>query len=516
VSAAEFDPEEWKRWSPEAQRKALEFLNMNKNRPWKEFYCPNRRCNGRPHVRTPDGLECEADSYGHWWYEHDGEWTCTSKIKDDDPEFGCGKPGRPLDPWLHAHARADQRPPPWYDHWRTWLIGSGRGGGKTETGSRLTHRVADLVPRMILIGATGPDLRETMVEGVSGILATSEPGKRPQWEPSKKKLTWPNGAIANGFSAEEPDRLRGPQSGFIWGDEWAHFEDPKAVWENALFGMRLGRPSHVLVTTTPKPVEWLKELVKDELTVFERVSTYANLYNLDPAYRRLVIDKYEGTRIGRQELHGELLEDVEGSLWTADMIQRGPEPPEYDQIVVSLDPAGSANARSDETGIIVVGYTGGIAYVLADRSGKYSPAGWGNLAWNLHEEFKADCIVAEKNYGNLMVKHVLEGATRENAKIHLVDSRRGKQLRAEPMVTHYEKKRVIHCGKKGELERLEDEMLTWVPGYGSSPNRVDALVHGLTYVFRHGRGGSLASPSDLLPDMPSPNFGYRPPMRGTL
>lgn len=498
------DPDAWRNWTPEAQRKAIDFLRATQEKPWRPFYCPNPRCDGRPHVVTRDKKPCSGDQYGHWWYERDGKWIC-------DPEFGCGKSGRPVDSWIFPHARADQRPPNWNDRWRTWLIGSGRGGGKTETGSRLIHRVANKVPRMILIGATGPDLRETMVEGVSGILATAPPGQRPKWEPSKKKLTWPNGAIANGFSAEEPDRLRGPQSGFIWGDEWAHFEDPAACWDNALFGMRLGNPSHVLITTTPKPTPWLKEIINDKATRFARVATYANLYNLDPAYRQLVIDKYEGTRIGRQELHGELLEDVEGALWNAEMILRDDAPEHFDRVVVAVDPAGTANARSDETGIVVVGMSGKIAYVLHDFTGRYSPAGWGSKAWWAHEKYQADCIVAEKNYGAEMVRHVLDNATGERAKIHLVQSRRGKALRAEPMVTHYERKRVIHCG---DLAKLEDEMLTWVPGEGASPNRVDALVHGLTELFRGSGPASIASPRDLLPRMPGGGFGIRNLPRG--
>lgn len=513
MSAEQFDPEAFKNWTPEAQKKALEFLHANKDKPWKPFYCDNRKCDGRPHVAGVGNLPCKADPYGHWWMFKGDHWECTSRIKDTDPEFGCGMSGVAYDEWTHPHARADQRPPNWSRHWRTWLIGSGRGGGKTETGSRLIHKVATRVPRMILIGATGPDLRETMVEGVSGILANAPPGKRPQWEPSKKKLTFPNGAIANGFSAEEPDRLRGPQSGFIWGDEWAHFADPQAVWENALFGMRLGKPSHVLVTTTPKPIAWLKELVKDKLTIFNRVSTYANLYNLDPAYRALVIDKYEGTRTGRQELHGELLEDVEGSLWSADMLQHCAEPDEFDRIVVALDPAGTANARSDATGIIVIGMKDKIAYVLADKTGKYSPAGWGKEAWRLHEHYLADCIVAEKNYGADMVKHVLDAATGEKAQVKMVQSRRGKAIRAETMVTHYERKRVFHCN---DMTKLEDEMLTWVPGEGASPNRVDALVHGLTELFRGGGMTGIASPIDLLPQMPGGAYGDRQPPRGLM
>lgn len=499
------DPDAWKQWTPDAQRRALDYLRANADRPWRPFYCKIDTCDGRPHVRTRHNTPCEADQFGHWWIERNGKWLC-------DPEFGCGAKGYPVDPgWLHPHARADQKPPPWSKRWLAWVIASGRGGGKTLTGARLIHRVAERERRMIFVAQDASALRETMVEGESGILATAEPGKKPKWEPSRKKLTWPNGAIAIGYSAEEPDRLRGPQSGFLWLDEAAHYPLIEDVWSNALFGLRLGNPSHILVTSTPKPIPWFKTLLKEDSTVLTRVSTYANLYNLDPAYRQLVINQYEGTRTGRQELHGELLEDVEGSLWNSDMLQHGKAPAELERVVVAVDPAGTANARSDETGIIVVGIAEGIAYVLHDFTGKYSPAQWGAKAWWAHEKYQADCIVAEKNYGADMVRHVLDNATGERAKIHLVQSRRGKALRAEPMVAHYEKKRVVHAG---DLAKLEDEMLTWVPGEGSSPNRVDALVHGLTELFRRSGGVGVASPTDLLPRLPQPGFGARNLPRG--
>lgn len=489
MTAAEFDPEAYRNWTPETQRKAMELAHAAQTRPWKPFYCSRVDCDGRPHVAGPFGNICPDDKYGHWWTKVPGGWVC-------DPEFGCGATGTQQDDWNFAHARADQRPPPWKERWRTWAITSGRGGGKTTTGSRLVHRVAEREPNIILIGATGPDLRETMVEGISGILATSPPDKRPLWEPSKKKLTWPNGAVARGFSAEEPDRLRGPQSGFAWLDEAAHYALVQEVWDNLLFGLRLGRPSHVLMTSTPTPTKWMKALLKEERTRSTRVATYANLYNLDPAYRATILERYEGTRLGRQELHGELLEDVEGSLWQAEMIQTlGTAPEEFERIVVAVDPAGTATKRSDETGIIVIGWADKHAYVLQDLTGTYSPAGWGDKVWAAYEKWGADAVVAEKNYGGEMVKHVLETSTKGNARIKMVTSRRGKALRAEPIVAQYEKENVTHCGN---LVRLEEEMLSWVPGEGASPNRVDALVHGLTELFRGSSPSSMASPSDIL------------------
>lgn len=464
------DLDAYRNWSPDAQKKAMDLVHAFQAKPWRPFYCPIAECNGKPH---DDGV------------------------------------------WDFPHGRADQKPPRWSDRWRTWLLASGRGAGKTESGSRLTHQVTKKVGRIILVAPTGPDLRETMVEGVSGLLATAKPGEKPIWEPSKKKLTWPNGAVAQGFSAEEPDRLRGPQSGFIWMDEPAHYDFVDEVWDNALFGMRLGNPSHVCCTTTPKPTKWMKDLMKDPRTIISRASTYANLDNLDPAYRELVIEKYEGTRIGRQELHGELLEDVEGALWQSDYIHHVDQAPEtLDIVVVAVDPAGTANARSDETGIVVVGLSEGKAYVLEDATGRYSPDGWGAMAWRLHEKWAADCIVAEKNYGGDMVKMVLNTASSKQARIKLVTSRRGKALRAEPIVQQYEKARVFHVGGRERLALLEDEMLSWVPGEGASPNRVDALVHGLTEVMRGVAAVSVANPADVLKKLRGRQSSPMNPMRG--
>lgn len=453
--------EDYRHWKPEYQQKALDLLEERKRNPWKPFYCPKHGCDGNPH----------------------GEWK-----------------------WQHA--RQDQHPPKWWTSWLVWLLAGGRGSGKTRTGAEVTHRVTDLTPRIILIAPTGPDFRETMVEGVSGILATAKPDKRPFWEPSKKKLTWPNGCVAQGFSAEEPDRLRGPQSGFVWADEPAHYPDIEDVWDNMLFGLRIGRAPKVVATTTPKPNSWMKRLVEDTSTVLHKVSTYANIVNLADTFKQIVLDRYEGTRIGQQELHGEILKDVEGALWNWDMIRSAAEPPALTRIVVSVDPAGSTSPKADLTGIIVIGISADKdLYVLADYSGRYRPGEWADKAVAAFEDFSADAIVAEKNYGGEMVKHTLENsrvAKRVDPRIVLVESRRGKQIRAEPIVALYEKKRVYHAGQRGDLSDLEDEQTSWVPGEGDSPNRVDALVHGATDLAKSIMPAAVADPRKLLADRQAP------------
>jgi phage terminase large subunit-like protein len=453
------DLDEYRNWRPESQARALELLTEYENSTWQPFYCQHADCDGNPH--------------GKW------DW---------------------------QHARADQRPPQWWLDWLVWLLKGGRGSGKTRTGSEVTHRATEATPRVALIAATGPDLREIMVEGESGILATAPPGKRPLWEPSRKKLTWPNGCIGQGFSAEEPDRLRGPEHGFAWADEPAHWDLAQACWDNMLLGLRVKRGFHgkplkpkVIATTTPKPTQFMKALLADKRTVTHTVSTYANLINLAPTFRDTILERYEGTRTGRQELHGEVLEDVEGALWNWEMFRYILEPPPMARIVVGVDPAGSTNKKSDDTGIITVGISHAHdLYVFADATGKYSPAGWAGRANGEYETFKADAIVPEKNYGGDMVRHTLETSGYAGARIIMAESRRGKELRAEPIVALYEKGRVFHVGRPGDLSELEDEQTTWVPGEGPSPNRVDALVHACTELAKVVMPAQIASPDKLL------------------
>lgn len=452
----------FREWRPESQARALELLREREQNPWRPFYCPIAACAGHPH--------------GDWAWEH---------------------------------ARADQRPPKWSDPWLTLWMSGGRGSGKTRTGAEIAHRVVKSTPRIALIGATGPDLRDTMVEGISGILATSPPGARPDWEPSKKKLTWPNGCIGQGFSAEEPDRLRGPQFGFVWGDEPAWWDLLKECWDNMLLGLRVGRRPKAVATSTPKPTKTVKALMADELTVVRRVSTYANLVNLAEPFKRTVLDRYEGTRLGRQELHGEVIDDVEGALWKWEMFTHEDEAPDLPRIVVGVDPAGTANKRSDETGIVVVGIGHDKRlYVLFDDTVKASPGVWGGRANKAYEDFAADAIVPEQNFGADMVKFVLENAGYKGARIIPVRSRRGKEIRAEPIVALYEKGRVVHVGRRGDLAELEDELTSWVPGQGPSPNRLDALVHACTELAKNVMPAQVSSPVDLLRRVPRPPLSH--------
>lgn len=440
------DPEQYKRWSPPAQQRALELLRKTDDvaSRWKPFYCPSLTCDGEPH--------------GEW------EW---------------------------RHCRIDQRPPP--GEWFSWVLRSGRGGGKTRAGSEWVRKMTHHAPRIALVARTGGDIRDTLVEGESGILATSPPNAMPDWEPSKRRLTWPNGAIGTCYSAEEPDRLRGPQHHAAWCDESCHWPLVQDVWDNLVLGLRLGRSPRVCITTTPKPIKWFRDLLKESGTIDIRTSTYANLANLAPTFREAVLKRYEGTRLGKQELHGDILEDVEGALWSLEII----EPHRMDQapyglerIVVAIDPAGTANRKSDETGIVVIGKIGDHLYVLADYSGRYSPNGWATRAVAAYEEFSADLIVAERNYGGAMVETTIR-STGTKARVKTVHSRRGKVIRAEPVVGLYEQAKVHHIGM---LDELETEQITWVSGEGDSPNRVDALVHGAVELTNIGAPVEIATP----------------------
>jgi len=422
----------------------------------------------------------------------------------------CAYPGRDCDGKAHKgypypHARGDQWPPPGSD-WFTWFLSGGRGSGKTRTGAEYARRMSERVGRMALIAPTGADVRDTMIEGESGLIyVCSVAGEGVKWEPSKRRITFANGCIATTFSAEEPDRLRGPNHGFAWLDEPAHYPNVEEVWSNLMFGLRIGARPHVVLTSTPLPTKWVRDIQSREKTRVVRVSTYANLDNLAPNFREEVVAQFEGTRKGRQELYGELLLDVEGALWQEEYLQRsGKEPPEMDRIVVAIDPAGSQNKRSDETGIVAAGRQGRFGHVLRDASGKYSPQGWARMALSIYRDLDADAIVAEKNFGGDMVRKVIETEAEAmglNPRIIVKQAMRSKQLRAEPIVGLYEQSRVFHWNN---LVELETEMLTWIPGTGPSPNRVDALVWALDELIsstsigriRSARGGTIRRRDD--------------------
>lgn len=391
--------------------------------------------------------------------------------------------GRPHERYQYPHARGDQWPPPGVD-WFTWFLSGGRGSGKTRTGAEYTRKMSEMVSRMALVAPTGADVRDTMIEGESGLMYVAAlAGQKLHYEPSKRRLTFPNGCIATTFSGEEPARLRGPQHGFAWLDEPAHMPLIEDVMSNLLFGLRLGTRPHVVLTSTPIPTKWVKATQKDPKTRVVRVSTQSNRDNLAPTFFETVVARYEGTRTGLQELEGRLLESVAGALWSTDIINREViEIEDLDRIVVAIDPAGTANRRSDETGIVVAGIRGQVAFILNDSSGKYSPMGWAKKAHSLYEQYDADAIVAEVNFGADMVEEIIERNVPNGVlppRIIKARATRGKSVRAEPVVALYEQGRVFHrIGSN--LADLEDEMLTWVPGHGDSPNRVDAMVWAVT------------------------------------
>jgi phage terminase large subunit-like protein len=384
----------------------------------------------------------------------------------------------------------DQQLPPEGD-WLNWLILAGRGFGKTRTGAEWVREQVKLgESRIALIAPTASDARDIMIEGESGLLSvcwagdktySGEPIGRPSYEPSKRRLTWENGAIATAFSAEEPERLRGPQHGKAWADELAAWKYLRETWDMLQFGLRLGDNPQACITTTPKPLKLIRELASDARTVVTGGSTFDNAGNLAPTFLEAVQAKYEGTRLGRQELYAEVLDEAEGALWTRQMVEDAyfdGALPEMLRIVVAVDPAITAKEESDETGIIAAGLgRDGKGYVLDDKSGRYSPSGWAEEAIELYRELKADRIVAEGNQGGEMVRHTIQTEW-ASAPVTIVHASRGKAARAEPVSALYEQKKIRHVKP---LPELEDQLVTWEPlGNLPSPDRLDALVWALT------------------------------------
>jgi len=325
------------------------------------------------------------------------------------------------------------------------------------------------------------------VEGESGILACAPSWFRPLYEPSKRRLTYPNGSIQTTFSGDEPDRLRGPQHHYAWVDEWAAMKRGAEVMSMLDLGLRLGDRPVKVITTTPRPHKWLKEMLKEPSTVVSRGSTYENLANLAPTFRAKVLAKYEGTRLGRQELHAEVLDDIEGALWTLALIEATRQPlPAMERLVrrvVAVDPAVTAGEDSDETGIIVASRDVlGHGYVEADRSGKFTPDGWARATVAAFDEFNADCVVIETNQGGLMCETTLR-SVRQTLPIRRVVASKGKRIRAEPISALYEQGRVHHTES---FPTLEDQLVTWTPDSSNSPDRMDALVWALTDLMEQG------------------------------
>jgi len=384
--------------------------------------------------------------------------------------------------WRELIARDDQLAPDVHsEDWTYWIPLAGRGWGKTRAGGEFVRELKEHVGRIALIGPTAADCRDTIVEGESGILAISPPWDRPVYEPSKRRLTWRNGALAFTYSAEEPERLRGPQHGGGWCDELCAWKYPE-TWDMFLFGLRLGRSPKVAITTTPKPTPLIKALIKDPLAKVVRGSTYDNLENLATTFRKTVVAKFEGTRLGRQELNAEILEDNERALWNRKMIEpyrlQKKEIPDFKKVVVAVDPAVSSNERSAETGIIAAALgVDNRFYVLDDMSAQVSPDKWARRVKVAYDLWHGDKVIGEINNGGDLVEMVIRSVM-PSVKYDKVRASRGKIPRAEPIAALYEQGRVSHVGT---LAILEDQLCDYDPiNSDTSPDRLDALVWALT------------------------------------
>jgi phage terminase large subunit-like protein len=389
------------------------------------------------------------------------------------------------------HARPKQLPPD--GDWRYWLIIAGRGFGKTRTGAELVRRWVKDHDYVNLIGATSDDARDIMIEGESGILAICPDHERPRYLAHKRQLVWPNGAKSLIFTADEPERLRGKQHAKLWLDEVASWRYPES-WDQAKFGLRLGDNPQAVLTTTPRPTKLIKELIADDGTHVTTGTTYENKGNLARAFLDVIVKKYEGTRLGRQELNAEILGDNPGALWKRDQIEDGrvKEAPAMKRVVVAVDPAVTSNPDSDETGIVVVGLgVDGKGYVLADLSMRGTPEEWARAAVRAYQDFKADRLLAEANNGGQMVEAVVRTADR-TISYKGVHASRGKITRAEPVSALYEQGRCHHVGC---FPVLEDQMCDYDPRTAKfSPDRMDALVWGFTELLIQGPGTATAAP----------------------
>lgn len=422
-------------------------------------------------------------------------WRCSRKDCDGRAHPGANGP----------HARASQLPHPG-DWWDIWLLLAGRGFGKTRTGAEwCIEQARTLGPesRGAIIGPTSGDTRLTLVQGESGILACAPATFMPTYNPSIRQLTYPNGAIQTLYSADEPDRLRGPQHHYFWADELAAWRYLQYAWDMLQMGLRLGEHPRGCVTTTPRPLPLIKEMLKDERVHTTRGSTYDNLHNLASTFQRAVISRYEGTTLGRQELDAEVLEDLPGALVARKHIDAAriteKDLPELVSIVVGLDPAGTS--KGDETGLVVAGYgTNKHHYILADASKKRTPDETARAAYALREQFGASAVVVEDNGGKDWIGEVLKRVWRDlhgdgagPAPVIRVNASQGKKLRAQPVAMLYEQGRVHHVGVFPELE---DQLTTWIPEEDpNSPDHLDAMVHAVAHHMKRDAGQiTLATP----------------------
>ncbi|HRF07197.1 MAG TPA: terminase family protein [Xanthobacteraceae bacterium] len=385
-------------------------------------------------------------------------------------------------------AREEQLPPE--AAWRNWLILGGRGAGKTRAGAEWVRGIAlgrkcfgEAARQIALVGETLADVREVMIEGVSGLLAVHTRWERPLWEPSRRRIEWKNGAVAYAFSADDPESLRGPQFEAAWCDELCKWRRAEAAFDMLQFGLRLGQNPRAAITTTPRPTPLLKRLLADPATLLSRTATKANAFQLAPQFLEQMLARYAGTRLGRQELDGELIEARADSLFPRERIERArvETHPSLARIVVAIDPPASSREGADACGIVAAGVDDdGKVFVLADESaGGLSPLQWASRAIALYRRLEADRIVVEVNQGGEMARAVL-AETDASVPIAEVRATRGKVLRAEPVAALYEQGRVAHVGA---FSLLEDEMADFGAdglSNGRSPDRLDALVWAIT------------------------------------
>ncbi len=426
------------------------------------------------------------------------------------PELLSGLPAVTIEAMLgewQVWARTDQLPPETSQTglpWTVWLVLGGRGAGKTRTGAEWVRGLAlgkppfadKPVTRIALVGETQNDVREVMIEGVSGLLSVHSRDERPRWQPARRRLEWPNGAVAHAFSAEDPESLRGPQFEAAWLDEIGKWRLAEETFDQLQFGLRLGTRPRQTVTTTPRPTPLLKRLIADPATALTRSKTKDNIYHLAPAFLDAVVKRYAGTRLGRQELEGEMIEERQDALWSRmgiEALRFRDEVPPLVRIVVAIDPPASSHRRSDACGIVAAGIgPDGTVYVLDDASlERAPPAAWASKAMALFRRLEADALVVETNQGGEMAEAVLRQVDAE-VPITPVKATRGKALRAEPVAHLYEQGRVRHAGVFPELE---DELCDFGPtdkGFGlssgRSPDRMDALVWAISALALGAKG----------------------------
>lgn len=374
-----------------------------------------------------------------------------------------------------ATARPEQLPPSWA--WDYWLLIGGRGSGKTRPAAELVQEWAQRPVYVAIVGETAKEVRDVMVEGPSGLLVTARPENPCKYYPSKSRVVWASGAWGTTFSGDEPDQLRGPNAHYAWVDELAKFKYPRQTWDNLELILRAGEHPQAVVSTTPRPLPLLQALMADARpgghNTIARYSTYTNYANLAPSFIERIVRKYEGTRLGRQELYAELLGDTPGALWTRALLDqyRVAQVPRLQRIMVGIDPGGDA-------GIVVAGLgEDEHGYILEDASISGSPTTWGTQAVAAYHRWKANKLIPERNHGGAMVETTIRTIDPLVA-VETVWASQGKYARGEPVSALYEQGRVHHVGM---FAALEDEFCDWVPGEGMpSPNRLDAAVWVLT------------------------------------